>query len=66
MWLRYEQDALILVSTGSTQEDPSWRNRKIVDWDVKNQIKQTNHTQHFKTDECPLENSEEPDLNCLH
>ena len=26
---------------GSTQEDPFWRNWKIVDWDVKNLIKQT-------------------------
>ena len=30
-----------LLSTGSTQEDPSRHNWKIVDWDVKNQIKQT-------------------------
>ena len=31
-----EQDTLILaLSTGSTQEDPSRYNRKIVDWDVK-------------------------------
>ena len=33
---------LSLLSTGSTQEDPSQHNQKIVDWDVKNQIKQTN------------------------
>ena len=32
---------LSLLSTGSTQEDPSQHNRKIVDWDVNNQIKQT-------------------------
>ena len=32
---------LSLLSTGSTQEDPSRHNWKIVDWDVKNQIKQT-------------------------
>ena len=32
---------LSLLSTGSTQEDPSLYNWKIVDWDVKNQIKQT-------------------------
>ena len=32
----------ILLSTGSTQEDPPWHNWNIVDWDVKNQIKQTN------------------------
>ena len=31
---------LSLLSTGSTQEDPSRCNWKIVDWDVKNQIKQ--------------------------
>ena len=29
---------LSLLSTGSTQEDPSRHNWKIVDWDVKNQI----------------------------
>ena len=29
------------LSSGSTQEDPSWHDWKIVDWDVKNQIKQT-------------------------
>ena len=35
---------LSLLSTGSTQEDPSRHNwKKIVDWDVKNQIKQTNN-----------------------
>ena len=31
-----------LLCTGSTQEDPSSLNENIVDWDVKNQIKQTN------------------------
>ena len=31
---------LFLLSTGSTQEDPTQHYRKIVDWDVKNQIKQ--------------------------
>ena len=30
-----------LLSTGSTQEDPSQHTWKIVDWDVKNKIKQT-------------------------
>ena len=30
---------LSLLSTGSTQEDPSRYNLKNVDWDVKNQIK---------------------------
>ena len=29
-----------MLSTGSTQEDPPQHNWKIVDWDVKNQIKQ--------------------------
>ena len=33
---------LFSLSTDSTQEDPSRRNWKIVDWYVKNQIKQTN------------------------
>ena len=32
---------LSMLSTGSTQEDPSRHNWKIVDWEVKNQIKQT-------------------------
>ena len=31
-----------LLSTGSTQEDLSRHNCNIVDWDIKNQIKQTN------------------------
>ena len=31
-----------LLSSGSTQVDPSRHNWKIVDWDVMNQIKQTN------------------------
>ena len=31
-----------LLSTDSTQEGPSLRDRKIVDWDVKNQTKETN------------------------
>ena len=30
------KDNLFLLSTGSTQEDPSQHNGKIVDWDVKN------------------------------
>ena len=30
-----------LLSTGSTQEDQSQQDWKNVDWDVKNQIKQT-------------------------
>ena len=36
-----DQDTFILFSTGSTQEDQSRHNWKIVDWDVKNQNKQT-------------------------
>ena len=36
-----------LLSTGSTHEDRSWHNWKIVDWDVKNQIKQNLHANHF-------------------
>ena len=32
---------VFLLSTGSTQEDPSRHNWKIIDWDVKDQIKQT-------------------------
>ena len=34
---------LSLLSTGSTQEDPSQYNWKIVDWDVKNQITYSGH-----------------------
>ena len=30
---------LSLLSSGSIQEDPFWHNWKIVNWDVKNQIK---------------------------
>ena len=30
-----------LLSTGLTQEDPSQHDPKSVDWEVKNQIKQT-------------------------
>ena len=37
-----EQEHLSLLSTGSTQEDLSRRKWKIFDWDIKNQIKQTN------------------------
>ena len=37
---------LSLLSTGSTQEDPSQRNWKIVDWDVKNQTKQKQISMH--------------------
>ena len=42
---------LLNTCTGSTQEDPSWYNWKIVDWDIKNQIKQKinllNNSQHL-------------------
>ena len=34
----HRSDKLILDCTGSTQEDPSQHNSKIVDWNVKNQI----------------------------
>ena len=30
----------LLLSTSSTQEDPSNMNEKIADWDIKNQNKQ--------------------------
>ena len=36
------QTHLSLLSTDSTQEDLSQHNLKVIDWDVKNQIKQTN------------------------
>ena len=36
-WARHINQSLL--STGSTQEDPSQHNRKIVDWDINNQIK---------------------------
>ena len=40
----YHLHHLFLLSTCSIQEDPSQHNWKIVDWDVKNQIKQNlNH-----------------------
>ena len=32
-----------LLSTGSAQVDPSRHNRKIVDWDIKNQHNQTKY-----------------------
>ena len=37
---------LSLLNTGSTQEDPSRHSWKIVDWDIKNQIKQTSKSYH--------------------
>ena len=37
-----------LLSTGSNQEDLSRHNRKIVDWDVKNKIKQTKQVSNDK------------------
>ena len=39
---------LSLPSTGSTQEDSSQHNWKIVDWDIKNQIKQANMLKRLK------------------
>ena len=39
---------LYLLTTGSTHEEPSRHNYKRVDWDVKNQIKQTNKYFHLK------------------
>ena len=36
-----------LRSTGSAQEDPSQHDSKSVDWDVKNQIKQTKKSTNF-------------------
>ena len=41
---------LSLLSSGSTQEDPSRHNLKIVDWDVKNQIKQKSNSLFFRFD----------------
>ena len=35
-----------LLSTGLTKEDPSRHNRKIVDWDVKNQHEQQQPTKY--------------------
>ena len=39
---------LSLLNTGSTQEDLSRNNWKNVDWDIKNQIKQTNRSTHVR------------------
>ena len=39
---------LSLLSTCSTQEDPSGHKWKIVEWDIKKQIKQTKHSQLIK------------------
>ena len=39
---------LYLLTAGSTHEEPSGHNWKRVDWDVKNQIKQTNKYFHSK------------------
>ena len=41
-----------LLRTGSTQEDLSWHKWKIVDWDLKNQIKQTNEERGGSVVEC--------------
>ena len=45
-----EQDTLLPKSTGNTQEAvaPSRHDRKIVDWDVKPQHKQTNKFYYIK------------------
>ena len=37
-----------LLSTGSTQENPSWHDWKNVDWDVKDQNKQKKLSRGFK------------------
>ena len=42
-WARHINPSL--VNTGSTQEDLSLYNWNIVDWDLKNQIKQTKNFQ---------------------
>ena len=42
---------LSLLSTGSTQEDLSRHNWKIVDWDIKIQIKQTKYVTQIVTDQ---------------
>ena len=39
-WKSHAAAHLSLLSTSSTQENPSQHNWKIVDWDAKNQIKQ--------------------------
>ena len=44
----FSKTHLSLLCTGSTQEDPSQHNWKIVDRDVKNQIKQTNKQSFWK------------------
>ena len=38
---------LLSTFTSSTQEDPSWHGRKIVDWDVMNIRKQTKPSTHW-------------------
>ena len=42
-WARHTETHCSLFSNGSTKEDPSRRNWKIADRDVKNQIKQTSN-----------------------
>ena len=37
---------LSLLNNGSTQEDPSRHSWNIVDWDIKNQVKQTSKSYH--------------------
>ena len=41
------QDTLIQLNTASTHEDPSDITEKVVDLDVKNQIKQQNKVQNY-------------------
>ena len=45
-----------LLSTGSTHEDPSRHDRKIVDLDVKNQTKRTNLSSYCSTITPAIEN----------
>ena len=54
---------LSLLSTGSTQEDPSRHNWKIVDWDVKNQIKQNKLSSDRKLRLIRLSGCTDTDLN---
>ena len=51
-----------LLGTGATQEDPSRHNLKIVDGDVKNQIKQKKQQQNYKL---PSMQREKEEACCL-
>ena len=44
--LSLSKTQLCLLITGSNQEDPFRHNWKIVDWEIKNQIRQTHCMQH--------------------